>query len=83
MINDKDYEVEYSKKTQDDIKNGNIVKRTINGQDYYFPKLVNRPTLKKAFSCNCIYCGHDRFRFRSSVFGKNYYQCENCWGVNC
>ena len=37
----------WSKATQDDIKSGKIIKRTINSFDYYFPKLVDRPTTKK------------------------------------
>lgn len=63
------------------LKNGKIVKKIINGFNYYFPKLVNRKTTTK-YSNKCIYCKSTRYRYFSSSFGKKYYQCENCLGIN-
>lgn len=71
----------WSKATQNDIKSGKIIKRTINGFDYYFPKLVNRPTTSKHTE-SCIYCKNRTFRYFRSHFGKKYYQCEKCFGIN-
>lgn len=77
----KDKNALFTKKTVKDIESGRIVKRTIGEQDYFFPKLVNRVTCK-TFSQNCIYCKHTKFKFYSHSFGKNYYQCEHCYGIN-
>ncbi len=52
---------------------------------YFFerPKLVNRPRCKSYNPENgCLYCGNMTFRFYSSVYGKKYYQCEKCRGIN-
>jgi len=50
---------------------------------YLFPPLVNR---RRCFSYNpqggCLYCGNKTFRFHSKGYGKKYYQCEKCWGLN-
>lgn len=63
------------------LKRGEIIKKTINGFDYYFPKLVNRPRTKQ-YAEECIYCKNKNFRYFSNSFGKKYYQCENCFGIN-
>lgn len=64
-----------------DLKNGKIVKRTIRGFDYYFPKLINKQTTKR-YTEKCIYCKNKTFRHFISRFGKKYYQCEKCFGIN-
>ena len=60
-----------------------VKKRIIDGIAYYFPNLVNRP---RCFSFNplngCLYCNNKTFRYYSNSYGKKYYQCENCFGVN-
>lgn len=60
-----------------------FVKRVIDGFTYLFPPLINRP---RCFTYNppegCLYCRNKTFRFHSSIYGKKYYQCENCWGIN-
>lgn len=55
-------------------------------QNQYF---YERPKLVKRFRCKtytpqagCLYCGNKTFRFYSSVYGKKYYQCEKCRGIN-
>ncbi len=60
-----------------------FVKRVIDGFTYLFPPLVNRS------SCStynppegCLYCGNKTFRYYSCCFGKKYYQCEKCQGIN-
>lgn len=70
-----------SKSVLRDLKTGKIIKRTINGFDYYFPKLVNKPTTKQ-YTENCIFCKNKTFKHFSSHFGKKYYQCEKCFGIN-
>lgn len=72
-----------SKGALDDLKNGKIIKRTINGFNYYFPKLINRPTTKQ-YTENCIYCKNKTFRYFSGSIkmGKIHYQCEKCFGIN-
>lgn len=30
----------------------------------------------------CLYCGNKTFRYWGQSFGKKYYQCELCWGIN-
>jgi hypothetical protein len=53
------------------------------GITYFFPPLVNRA---RCFSYNledgCLYCGNKTFRYYSKAYGKKYYQCEKCWGIN-
>lgn len=48
-----------------------------------------RPLLVKRFrskvyipEAGCLYCGNKTFRFYSSVYGKKYFQCEKCRGIN-
>lgn len=47
------------------------------------PRLVNRPTCKTfKLEGGCWDCGHTKFRYYNSVFGKKYYQCEKCRAIN-
>jgi hypothetical protein len=60
-----------------------FVKHTIEGFTYLSPPLVKR---ERCFTYNpsagCLYCGNNTFRYYSSGYGKKYYQCEKCQGVN-
>lgn len=55
----------------------------VDGITYFFPPIVNRA---RCFSYNlengCLYCGNKTFRSYSKAYGKKYYQCEKCWGIN-
>jgi hypothetical protein len=43
--------------------------------------LVNRPRCY-TYHGPCIYCDHTVFRYYGQSFGKKYYQCELCHGIN-
>lgn len=64
-------------------ENRKIKKKIIDGVTYYFPTLVNR---SHCYSFNppkgCLYCKNKTFRYYSTSFGKKYYQCEKCCGIN-
>ncbi len=71
----------FSNKTLNDLENGKLIKRIFNVFEYYFPKLVNRKQCL-TYQEECIYCKSKTYRFYSSQYGKKYYQCENCYGIN-
>lgn len=60
-----------------------FAKFTINGFTYLFPPLVNKPRCSTYnLPEGCLYCGNNTFRYYSSSYGKKYYQCEKCRGIN-
>jgi len=60
-----------------------VDKKLRNKYFYERPKLVNRARCKNYNpEKGCLYCGSKTFRFYSSVYGKKYYQCEKCHGIN-
>lgn len=60
-----------------------VDKNSKNPADYSFPPLVNRA---RCFSYDsergCLYCGNKSFRYYCQAYGKKYYQCEKCRGIN-
>lgn len=55
----------------------------IDGITYFFPPLVNRARCSTYnLEAGCLYCGNKTFRYYSKAYGKKYYQCEKCWGIN-
>jgi hypothetical protein len=81
MKRDNESKSNLSKNILKDLKNGKLIRRTINGFDYFFPKLIDGDRTNM-YSEKCIYCKNNHYRYYNSKFGKKYYQCENCFGIN-
>jgi hypothetical protein len=65
------------------MKADKIIKRHINGLTIFVRPLVKRG---RCYTYNptegCLYCGNKTFRYYSQAYGKKYYQCEKCFGIN-
>jgi len=60
-----------------------VDKKLQNKYFYERPRLVNRSQCKNySPEKGCLYCGNKTFRFYSNAYGKKYYQCEKCRGIN-